>query len=240
MKKEKEKKKKLFGRNLFTLLFVIIVVGVLGFIIGTTIKNVSRATANSYKPFQTDSSGKKLETFNDAPITDGKNFTDFGIYLKCIDSTSDSAGTNGWDKDAGTALYKVALIKNGNTEGLNISGNKVTIGLCLMADWLGWTGFISYGSTSTYTVTLSEKLDSAKSATSSTYKRSYTVSNVNKLPAKLDVFPFGITLKTPNIYLYLSYTTAKNKTVTYILKYNYNYIYNDEYNAIDLSGAIAL
>ncbi len=226
--KNKEKKKLPFGRNLFTLIFVAVVFVVLAFIISTITSYSTAASKSKYTPFVTQSITDGTATdFSEESFTSVDSrmkhdkFDTFGVHLVCTSYVED-------ENEATTrqAIYKVSLYKNDNTP--SIKNGTVNVSLCMAAPWVG---FIKYPSS--YSPKSLEFCDDEEDATSSSpdnYK-TFTISGQIDFPAKVSTFPIPITVDSPTIYLYLSYTDAYSKTTTVVLEYSY-------YDLIPQAGGI--
>lgn len=217
--KNKQKRKLPFGRNLFTLIFVAVTLLVLSLIIYTVQSYVTAANKSKYTPFvtQTITDGKATDfaegSFN--TIDERMKFDKFnamGVLLTCTKYVED-------DSNATTrqAIYKVSVYKNDNTPALK--NGKVSISICMAAPWVG---FIKYpSSSSAKELEICENEEAAK-ATSNTKYKTFTISGQIDFPAKVNTWPVPITIDTPTIYLYLTYTDTYSKTKTVVLEYGYH------------------
>lgn len=227
--KETKKKKLPFGRNLFTLLFVALVLVVLAFIITTITSYVTESQKSKYEPFVTQSISNGTatnftdETFNkvDERIK-AKKFDTFGVVLKCTSYVEDENTTS----TTRQAVYKLSLYKYENTP--TIKNGTVYASICMAAPWVGFIKYPSSSAPKSLEFCASE--ENARSTSPSNYK-SFTISGQIDFPAKVNTFPVPITVDAPSIYLYLAYTDAYGKTTTKVLEYTY-------YDLIPESGGI--
>lgn len=195
MKKKKKTTIKAPKRNLFTLLVVIAGFAVVFF---TTAVIVSYASLdkNLYEPFQTEHETYDLEN---AKFIKGSEFEDFGLEFVCTEF------------DNGHAKFNITPYK---FEEQDIDVEKVTIRVCLTANYLD---YIEYSTERSHKIA-----DSLDSATTNSNTYTHTVDIID-FPAKVDAFPFDITVNTPKAYVFLEYkvTTNKIETKTYVLEYDY-------------------
>lgn len=211
------KKQRLFGRNAFTLfVFVpLVLVVILGIFVG--VSYISTYNSNKIKPYEhkstgvlfTDNEGENKFLIEDAIYIDAEEFNDFEFILKCTS----------YNEDAKSAAYDFKPYKTEETKA--ISNDKISVALCLKADWVGYVG---YSSTTPSTVTLSSDKEKAENTTSSTYKKTLNINSLYDFPAKAETWPVKVKVEQPEIYLYLSYVyqeNGKNITKTYILEYEY-------------------
>lgn len=217
-KKNTAFKKRLFGRNLFTLIFILVAAVLLFFIIYVPTNYITTYNSNKIRPFIDKTKDTTFETqsqsnpFNatDAVYMQGKDFDDFGMIFKCTEYSEDSK----------SASYELRIYKTENTK--SIVQDTVSVSLCLKANWIG---FVAYSSTSPSTTKLSADKETAeKSDLSSTYKKTLKISSLADFPAKASTWPVKITVAEPSIYLYISYQYKENgvtKTNSYILSYSY-------------------
>lgn len=211
-KNKNEQKNKLFGRNTFTMLFILIGGIVLFLVVFTISSYVSIGNQNDVTPFVTkDADGCEVQ-FDVENVTrmDAKDFNEFKLEFQCTD----------YKTSTGTAQFKIKAYKNENTRNVN-SNTKLKVALCLASDWVG---FASYSSEElSRTLEINEKEDGTKSTT-------LTISNIISYPAKANTWPVPVTVNSPDAYLYVSYTYYKNDNVSagetetknYILKYSYS------------------
>lgn len=205
-------KKRLFGRNLFTLIFIIAVALVLFVAIYIPVNYVSTYNANKFEPFVDKTKDTKFDenTFDTANAVrmNGKDFTEFGMIFKCTEYSEDSK----------TARYEIRTYKTENTK--TITNDTISLSLCLKANWVG---VIKYSNQTPTTTRLSADKEAAeKDSLSSTYKRTLTISGLEDFPLKAKTWPFKVKVDEPEYYLYVSYKTNNNKTNSYILRYTYS------------------
>ncbi len=227
-KDNKQKKKLPFGRNLFTILFVLVCTFIIAFVIYTIQSYVTAANKSKYTPFVTQSitDGTASEfsegTFNsvDSRIKHDK-FDKLGVYLVCNKYIEDDSNAT-----TRTAVYKVAVYENDNTP--TIKNGTVSVSFCMAAPWVG---FIKYPSSSApKDLTVCESQEAAE-ASSNSYYKTFTISGQIDFPAKVNTFPIPITIDAPTLYLYISITDTYSKTTTYVLEYSY-------YDLLPLDGGI--
>lgn len=218
-KKNTTPKKRLFGRNLFTLIFIIVAMILLFFIIYVPSNYITAYNSNKIRPFIDKTKDTTFETqsqsnpFNvaDAVYMKEKDFEDFGILFKCTEYSEDSQ----------SASYELRTYKTEATKA--IVQDTISVSLCLKANWIG---FVAYSSTSPSTTKLSADKETAeKTDLSSTYKKTLKISSLADFPAKANTWPIKITVSEPSIHLYISYNYKENgvtKTNSYILNYTYS------------------
>jgi hypothetical protein len=195
MKNKKKVAIKAPKRNLFTLLIVIAGL-VVAFFVTATIVSYASLDKQMHEPFKTENQTYNLE---DAIYMDGTEFKDFGLEFICSEF------------DNGKAKFKISTYK---FEEQEIDVEKITIKVCLTADYLD---YCKYSTERTHKLA-----DSYDSITSSSSSYTHTVDLV-EFPAKVDAFPFDITVDAPKAYVYLQYkvTTNKIETKTYVLEFDY-------------------
>ncbi|MBE6137208.1 MAG: hypothetical protein E7176_02300 [Erysipelotrichaceae bacterium] len=217
-KNNSPKKRKLFGRNAFTLYIFIPIVLILILGVFVAASYISTNNSNKIKPFETksagvlftDNEGTNSFLVEDAEYISPNQFTEFGYILKCTS----------YNEDSKTAEYLFKPYKTETTKA--ISNDKISVALCMKADWIG---FVGYSTTSPTTVTLSSDLEKAESTTSSTYRKTLTISSLMDFPAKTNNWPIKVTVKEPEIFLYIQYSyqeNGKNVTKVYIIEYSYS------------------
>ena len=205
MKKKKKIAIKAPKRNLFTLLVVIAGLAV-AFFATATIVSYASLDKNLYEPFNTENEKYDLE---DAKFIKGSEFEDFGLEFICTEF------------DNGHAKFDITPYK---FEEQDIDVEKVTIRVCLTANYLD---YIEYSTERSHKIA-----DSLDSATTNSNTYTHTVDIID-FPAKVDAFPFDITVNTPKAYVFLEYkvTTNKIETKTYVLEYDYEE-FNIQYGGI--------
>ena len=118
---EKKKKKLPFGRNLFTLIFIALVLVLVAFTVSTITSYVKASNSSKYEAFvtQTISNGERTDfaegTFNtvDERIK-AKDFNTFGIELKCTNYVEDE----NTESTTRQAQYKISLYKYEDTPSI--------------------------------------------------------------------------------------------------------------------------
>lgn len=204
-------KKRLFGRNLFTLIFAIVVLLVLVLGISITMSYVTTNNANKITPFVDKNTTEQFTegTYNtDAKRINGKDFDEFGLIFKCNQYLDEDSKK--------TATYELRVFKTEDTK--NITGS-ITANVCLAANWVG------YASYATKSTSVKIAADEETALGSTAYRKTFTLSSLDDYPAKANTWPIKITVSEPTIYLYISYDYYENgkaKTDTYILKYSYS------------------
>lgn len=217
-KNQAPKKQRLFGRNAFTFfVFVpIVIIVILGVFIGASY--VSTYNSNKIKPFEnksvgvlfTDNEGKNEFLVENATYLKGGEFEDFGYLFKCTS----------YNEDSKSATYTFIPYKTEETKA--IKNDKISVALCLKADWVGYVG---YSSTTPSTVTLSSDKEKAEETTSSTYKKNLNINSLYDFPSKADTWPVKVKVEEPEIYLYIAYTfqeNGKDVTNSYIIEYAFD------------------
>ncbi len=207
-----KKKKHLFGRNLFTLLFVLITLLVIAIIVFPITTYSKAYNENKLTPFVNRTATEEFTegTYNIENVKRMHNskFKELGIIFNCTSFVQEAGNKS--------AAYELRVYKNENSK--NITGS-ITANICLSADWVGYIG---YG---TKTTSLRVADDKEKAESSTTYRRSFTVSNLIEFPAKAKTWPVNVVVSEPTIYLYISYNyqeNGKTKQETFILKYDYS------------------
>lgn len=226
---QKKKRKLPFGRNLFTLITIALLLVVVALVVSTITSYVTAANKAKYEAFVTQSiSDTETTNFSDDTFATidsrqkASSFDTFGVVLKCTSYVEDENTTS----TTRQAIYKVSLYKNDNTP--SIKNGTVNVTICMAAPWVG---FIKYPSSSApKSLEFCSDEENAKSSSPSNYK-TFTISGQIDFPAKVNTFPVPITVDAPTIYLYLSYTDAYSKTTTTVLEYSY-------YDLIPESGGI--
>lgn len=213
-------KKKLFGRNIFTLVFAFVIL-LLVIIVGN---NISVSIKNNVKPFEINAKGEAFEegeyNLEDCKYVKGDEFDAIGLTIECSE----------YNEDTDKAVYKVMLYENENTENIDIVNSSIKAQVCLASDQIGYLG---YSSKVTFNNIAKDK-NTASSST--TYKKTFTINSVIDYPAKTEHFPIPLTVKAPDIYLYITYSYKENagqaKNATYIIEYSY-------YDLLPLQGGIS-
>lgn len=211
-KKNKGEKTKLFGRNLFTFLvftggFILIILIAFSTVSYITTYNKSLITPFIDKDFNEQYTTEDYN-INDIQRMNHKDFTDFGIILKCTE----------YSEDAKQAKYRLKTYKTENTNAIEGS---ITANVMLTAKWIN---FVSYA-TKTTTLKIYDDEASALESNKSSYYKDFTIKNLADFPAKTSTFPIKVTVDEPSIYLYISYKYKKSgeiKTLSYVLEYSYS------------------
>lgn len=205
MKKKKKVAFKAPKRNLLTLL---IAVGGFALIIFSVISIASYAslTKRMHEPFNTENVTYDLSK---AEYIDGNDFDDFGFEFICSEF------------DYGKAKFKIKtyLLENqlDEEDKPTLEVESITVRICLTANYIDYCEY----SQENKKHKLEDKYEEADT-------QSYTVTLID-FPAKVDAFPFDITVDEPTAYVYLEYkfkqqtsTGTTIKTKRYVLKYDYS------------------
>ena len=210
-KKDNAPKRKLFGRNLFTLLvvcggFILIMLIAFSTVSYVTTYNKSKITPFIDKDFDEQFT---VEDYNIDNITrvHHSEFEDFGVIFKCTE----------YSEDSNTAKFRLKTYKKEGTK--NITGN-ITANVMMTAEWIN---FVSYASKTT-TLKMYESEEKALESNKSSYYKDFTVKNLADFPAKADTFPVKVSVDEPSIYSYISYKyiqSGETKTLSYVLEYSY-------------------
>lgn len=214
-KKNEAPKRKLLGRNLFTLLvfcggFMLIML-----IAFSTVSYVTTYNKSKITPFEDKNFDEKFASddydFENAIRIHHSELEDFGVLLKCSEYSEDSK----------TAKFRLETYKKeGTKDPIQQDGKWITANILMTAKWIN---FAQYASKVT-SLRMYDDEASALESNKSNYYKDFTVSSIADFPAKTNTFPVKITVDEPTIYLYISYNYKQNaeiKTLTYILEYAY-------------------
>ena len=201
------KKKHLFGRNLFTIIFVLVV----GFLVCACVYSIQSyvKTYNDNKALPlmdtTESDGVTTYKYHydEATKIKGSEFKEFNLEFVCSEYIE--------EENTSKATFKIITYKTNQTK--KITG-KVSYAVCLAADWVKF----NKTSSGTFDLGTSEEKKTTKTVTLS---KSGSDDWPN-FPAKANTWPVKITVDKPDVYLYLSYSYTSNgetKTEYYILSY---------------------
>ncbi len=210
-KKNNAPKRKLFGRNLFTLLVFVggfILIMLIAF---STVSYVTTYNKSIIEPF-IDKDFDEEFTVDDYNIDSivrihHSELEDFGVILKCSEYSEDSK----------TAKFRLKTYKK---EGTKAPNGNITANVMMTAKWIN---FVSYSSKTT-TLKMYEDETAALESNKSSYYKDFTIKNLADFPAKANTFPIKVSVEEPTIYLYLSYKyiqSGETKTLTYVLEYAY-------------------
>ena len=211
-KKDSAPKKRLFGRNIFTIIVVLasIIIVFLGVFITT--QYVSTYNTNKINPFVTKSVGTNFDegqyNTNDVVRMDGADFDKLGLIFTCTKFVDEESSKS--------ATYELRTYLLEDSKPIN---DNITANVCFANNWVG---YVSYASKSS-TIKVAPSKEKAEEST--TYRKTFTISSFGDYPAKTKTWPINITVDKPTIYLYLSYSyyeNGTNKTENYILKYSYD------------------
>lgn len=205
-------KKRLFGRNIFTLVVAAFSILIVFLGIFITSQYVTTYNKNNITPFVTKKVGENFEEnvydLNNVVRMNGKDFDKLGVILKCTKFTDEETTKQ--------ATYELRLYSLENSKTVSTS---VTANICFANDWVGYATYSSKSST------IKVAKDEAEALEKSTYRKTFTLNSFGEYPTKTDTWPIKISVDKPTIYLYLSYKYYENgteKTENYILKYSYD------------------
>jgi len=175
-KPKKFKFYKLFGRNIFTILFIVVTVLLITFIVYTITSYTSVSKKTKVTPFVTQSYSSESGTSNFEDGTyytksdkttkvkkaNGKSFDDLGIIFKC--TKYDETDTSNI-----SAKYQLRVYDNGNDDKLT-STTKITANVLVTANWIGCVNYssktttlqASFAKTETSTTTVTDTPDSTE------------------------------------------------------------------------------
>lgn len=264
MKQATESTKFKFGRNPLSLIIIIGVLGLLFLIIFPIYSYSSTWKSKNVTPFETyydttktsDSSTvqtaktKRLSTTLPTGITDiktkdssvevykmkGKDFDLFDLEINCSEYNNNKI--EGSDKASFSFTLKWT---NKSTEELgdnklipfdNESKRDIRLTTCFAADWVGFCKYQVSNTISSSTITKSaDELD--ENYTGALF--SSTISGLEYFPAKANTWPVPVSVKAPDLFLYIEFKYQHNgpKTRIYILQYTF-----DEYNPDAKAGGI--
>lgn len=204
-------KKRLFGRNVFTLVVVALSIIIVFLGIFITTQYVSTYNKNNVTPYVTKTLGTNFaegDYNSNAVRMKGKDFKELGVIFTC---------TNFVDEET-TKSAKYELRTYLLDDSKNISENLVA-NVCFANDWIG---YVAYSSKSTSVKVAADKKTAEESTT---YRKTFTINSFGNYPAKTDTWPIKISVDKPTIYLYLEYSYYQNgekKKEAYILEYSYD------------------
>lgn len=211
-KNDSTPKRRLFGRNLFTMIVVALSIVIVFLGIFITTQYVSAYNTNKINPFVTKSVGTNFDegtyNTNDVVRMNGADFDKLGLVFTCTKFVD--------EETTKSATYELRTYLLENSKAVN--GN-ITANVCFANDWVGYVAYASKSST----IKVAKDLETAEGNT--TYRKTFTISSFGDYPAKTNTWPIKITVNKPVIYLYLSYSyyeNGENKTENYILKYSYD------------------
>lgn len=217
-KKNDAPKRKLFGRNLFTLLvfgggFIIIVLAIFSTVSYISTYNGSKITPFVDKNFDEQWTAEDYNVENAIRITN-EELEEFGVIFTCTE----------YSEDSNTAKFKLKTYKKENTKSpIEQDGKWITANVMMTAEWIN---FVSYSSNKTTSLRMYDDEETANGSSSkSNYSKEFTVKNLANFPAKANTFPVKIEVDEPTIYLFISYNYKQNaeiKNLTYIIEYSYS------------------
>ena len=261
MKNEQQKTKFKFGRNPLSLIIILAAIGLVFLIFYPIYSYSSTWNNNNVTPFLTyykDSANdsekvqekkkERLSTSLPSNITDlkttdksievikmkGKDFDLFDVNITCksytnIHSGSDSAEFSfnlKWNDKTSEDLGGVKALVPFN----NDSKNDIKLTSCFAADWVGFCKYQTSTSISSKIITPEADETDYDGANFTS-----TISGLDYFPAKAKTWPVNVSVKTPDLFLYIEfkYQNNGNKTRIYVLQYTF-----DEYNPDAAAGGI--
>ena len=150
-KKINNHKNKLFGRNLFTLIFTVAAIVIIAFVAFTVQSYISTSSNTRVEPFVTkslSSTDNSKENFSEGIYNiessktngieemNGKDFDKIGLKFYCTE----------YNEDKGTASYQLQMYFTDNTPEEIKYNTKFSANVCMTSKWIG---FISYASKTT-------------------------------------------------------------------------------------------
>ncbi len=254
-KLKEQPKKKLFGRNIFTFLFVAISVVVLFFLFYIPYSYISTYSKANPTPFDTNvtssmksnvgiedtssttssTGANEIKMTDGAKIMKGKDFND--LDLKFYAQT--------YDQEKGNVTFYSSLAWNENTTKLVGDGNLAGMSssstynlymyVCISSKWIRVDDkpFANYSSLQSFKI---EK-PTGEEKTGAAYTRSsISLSGLTNFPYKTalwtETFPTSVYVGAPTAYLYLYFIVENtDKTTTnyrYILEFDYNEYHTNE------------
>ncbi|MGM9969908.1 MAG: hypothetical protein ACI35S_05885 [Anaeroplasma sp.] len=211
---EEKKHKFKFGRNLGSLLIIIIGVIVIFFSIYIPSSYISVGKAGDVTPFVSGST--PITNLDNVIKMDADKFDLFDI---------DFYATK-YDTDADKITFSINFKWTDNTSELcdhfnpfsNSNSYNIKAYICLASDWVGFT---SYSTVLQYEFTKKTNVSN----------RTSTLTGIKQFPQKVNTFPIKVKVEAPDTYLYLNFKYDKGgKTIdnSYILKYTYNDYHTDK------------
>lgn len=148
-KKIEKHKNRLFGRNLFTLIFAIVAILIIAFAVTTIQSYTSTSSKTKVVPFETKNLNSTDNTFtegtynttNDKNNTvirmNGKDFNEIGLFFSCKE----------YNEDKGSAKYELKMYFNDNTPEEVKYNTKFQANVCMSAKWIGFVSYANKSST---------------------------------------------------------------------------------------------
>lgn len=148
-KKIEKHKNRLFGRNLFTLIFAIVAILIIAFAVTTIQSYTSTSSKTKVVPFETKNLNSTDNTFtegtynttNDKNNTvirmNGKDFNEIGLFFSCKE----------YNEDKGSAKYELKMYFNDNTPEEIKYNTKFQANVCMSAKWIGFVSYATKTST---------------------------------------------------------------------------------------------
>lgn len=253
-KNKQEPKRKLFGRNIFTFVFIAVCIVVLFFIFYIPYSYISTYVKTKPTPFDsnvsdtmkknvglTAASGEeeiKAKMTDGATSLKGKDFKDLDLkfYAKTYDQEKGTvvfSATLNWNEET------TKLVGDGSLKNLTSSYN-LYMYVSIASAWVTAHDepFAQYSSLQQFNISK----PTGDNTKGTTYARSsISVGELDHFPSKTniwtDTFPTRVTVLAPTAYVYLYFVIENsNKTTTekrYILEYDYS-----EYHTSETVGGI--
>lgn len=169
----------------------------------------------------------------------GKDFDLFDLEINCTAYTNthdvDSSGSS---TDNAKFTFTVRWTDK-TTEQLGVNflipfdGKKdIKLHTCFAADWVG---FCKYQTSTNVSQSIITKASTESDEDYTGASFSSTISGLEYFPAKANTFPVPVSVKTPDLFVYIEFKYQHNgaKTRVYVLKYTF-----DEYNPNAKAGGI--